>query len=85
MVLRKLDMAGDAIIAQSVYFLITLPVSYLLINAVVCYSLGLFASADTAYVLAYSIIMLTTDLHSTQVSNADSYLKITSHASKSKN
>lgn len=30
-------------------------------------SLGLFASADTAYVLAYSIIMLTTDLHSTQV------------------
>ncbi|XP_048255616.1 brefeldin A-inhibited guanine nucleotide-exchange protein 1-like isoform X2 [Haliotis rufescens] len=27
----------------------------------------LFASADTAYVLAYSIIMLTTDLHSTQV------------------
>ncbi|XP_042880494.1 brefeldin A-inhibited guanine nucleotide-exchange protein 1-like isoform X2 [Penaeus japonicus] len=30
-------------------------------------NLGLFASADTAYVLAYSIIMLTTDLHSTQV------------------
>ena len=30
-------------------------------------SLGLFASADTAYVLAYSIIMLTTDLHSPQV------------------
>ncbi|VDD92137.1 unnamed protein product [Enterobius vermicularis] len=29
--------------------------------------LGLFASADTAYVLAYSIIMLTTDLHSPQV------------------
>ncbi|XP_023237066.1 brefeldin A-inhibited guanine nucleotide-exchange protein 1-like [Centruroides sculpturatus] len=27
---------------------------------------GLFASADTAYVLAYSIIMLTTDLHSPQ-------------------
>ena len=27
-----------------------------------------FASADAAYVLAYSIIMLTTDLHSTQVS-----------------
>ena len=27
-----------------------------------------FASADTAYVLAYSIIMLTTDLHSTRVS-----------------
>lgn len=31
------------------------------------YSLGVFASADTAYVLAYSIIMLTTDLHSPQV------------------
>lgn len=30
---------------------------------------GLFASADTAYVLAYSIIMLTTDLHSPQVKN----------------
>ena len=26
-----------------------------------------FASADAAYVLAYSIIMLTTDLHSSQV------------------
>ncbi|VDO99472.1 unnamed protein product [Soboliphyme baturini] len=33
------------------------------------YSLGLFVSADTAYVLAYSIIMLTTDLHSPQVRN----------------
>lgn len=32
-------------------------------------NLGLFASADTAYVLAYSIIMLTTDLHSPQVKN----------------
>ncbi|XP_054153411.1 brefeldin A-inhibited guanine nucleotide-exchange protein 1-like [Oppia nitens] len=30
---------------------------------------GLFSSADTAYVLAYSIIMLTTDLHSPQVKN----------------
>ncbi|RWS13810.1 brefeldin A-inhibited guanine nucleotide-exchange protein 1-like isoform X6 [Dinothrombium tinctorium] len=30
---------------------------------------GLFASADTAYVLSYSIIMLTTDLHSSQVKN----------------
>lgn len=30
-------------------------------------SQDLFASADTAYVLAYSVIMLTTDLHSTQV------------------
>ena len=28
----------------------------------------IFASADAAYVLAYSIIMLTTDLHSAQVS-----------------
>ena len=30
---------------------------------------NLFASADTAYVLSYSIIMLTTDLHSPQVKN----------------
>lgn len=30
-------------------------------------NLGIFVSADTAYVLAYSIIMLTTDLHSPQV------------------
>ena len=30
-------------------------------------SQDLFASADTAYVLAYSIIMLTTDLHSDRV------------------
>lgn len=30
--------------------------------------LEIFASADAAYVLAYSIIMLTTDLHSSQVS-----------------
>lgn len=29
--------------------------------------LDIFASADAAYVLAYSIIMLTTDLHSLQV------------------
>lgn len=28
---------------------------------------GVFASADTAYVLAYSTIMLTTDLHSTKI------------------
>lgn len=28
---------------------------------------GIFASADAAYVLAYSIIMLTTDLHSTKI------------------
>ncbi|CAB3410687.1 unnamed protein product [Caenorhabditis bovis] len=32
-------------------------------------SLSIFASADTAYVLAYSIILLTTDLHSAQVKN----------------
>ena len=32
-----------------------------------CSRLELFASADAAYVLAYSIIMLTTDLHSSQV------------------
>ena len=31
-------------------------------------STELYASADTAYVLAFSIIMLTTDLHSPQVS-----------------
>ena len=31
--------------------------------------LDIFASADAAYVLAYSIIMLTTDLHSSQVSS----------------
>ena len=29
----------------------------------------IFASADTCYVLAYSIIMLTTDLHNDQVCN----------------
>lgn len=33
------------------------------------FSLNIFASADTAYVLSYSIIMLTTDLHSPQVRN----------------
>ena len=30
---------------------------------------GIFATADTAYVLAFSIIMLTTDLHSDQIKN----------------
>jgi len=30
-------------------------------------SMSVFASADTAYVLSYSIIMLTTDLHNNQV------------------
>ncbi|GBM40043.1 Brefeldin A-inhibited guanine nucleotide-exchange protein 1 [Araneus ventricosus] len=40
---------------------------------------GLFASADTAYVLAYSIIMLTTDLHSHSVKNKmtkEEYIKL---------
>ena len=32
-----------------------------------CSSNTVFASADAAYVLAYSIIMLTTDLHNSQV------------------
>uniref|UniRef100_A0A8C4ZNM1 SEC7 domain-containing protein n=1 Tax=Gadus morhua TaxID=8049 RepID=A0A8C4ZNM1_GADMO len=39
----------------------------------------MFASADTAYVLAYSIIMLTTDLHSPQVKNKmtkEQYIKM---------
>lgn len=31
------------------------------------FSLGIFASADAAYVLAFSVIMLTTDLHSKSV------------------
>nr|CAB3222754.1 brefeldin A-inhibited guanine nucleotide-exchange protein 1 [Phallusia mammillata] len=38
-----------------------------------------FASADAAYVLAYSIIMLTTDLHSTQVKrkiSKDDYIRM---------
>ena len=39
----------------------------IVLNSVSFDSLRLFASADTAYVLAYSIIMLTTDLHSPQV------------------
>lgn len=40
---------------------------------------GLFASADTAYVLGFSIIMLTTDLHSPQVKNKmtkEQYIKL---------
>lgn len=40
---------------------------------------SLFASADTAYVLAYSIIMLTTDLHSPQVKHKmtkEQYIKL---------
>lgn len=42
-------------------------------------SQGLFACADTAYVLAYSIIMLTTDLHSPRVKNKmtkEQYIKM---------
>ena len=42
-------------------------------------SSGIFASADTAYVLSYSIIMLTTDLHSAQVKNKmtkEQYIKM---------
>ncbi|KAK8729377.1 hypothetical protein OTU49_008796 [Cherax quadricarinatus] len=42
-------------------------------------NVGLFASADTAYVLAYSIIMLTTDLHSVQVKHKmtkEQYIKM---------
>lgn len=40
---------------------------------------GLFASADTVYVLAFSVIMLTTDLHSPQVKNKmtkEQYIKL---------
>ncbi|XP_050306443.1 brefeldin A-inhibited guanine nucleotide-exchange protein 1 [Anthonomus grandis grandis] len=40
---------------------------------------GLFSSADTAYVLGFSIIMLTTDLHSAQVKNKmtkEQYIKL---------
>ncbi|XP_068119264.1 brefeldin A-inhibited guanine nucleotide-exchange protein 2 [Hyperolius riggenbachi] len=39
----------------------------------------LFASADTAYIMAYSIIMLTTDLHNPQVKNKmtkEQYIKM---------
>ncbi|KAM6142771.1 LOW QUALITY PROTEIN: brefeldin A-inhibited guanine nucleotide-exchange protein 1 [Phoenicopterus ruber ruber] len=43
-----------------------------------CTGQTLFASADTAYVLAYSIIMLTTDLHSPQVKKMtkEQYIKM---------
>lgn len=40
---------------------------------------GIFASADAAYVLSFSIIMLTTDLHSSQVKNKitkEQYIKM---------
>ncbi|KAL5016750.1 hypothetical protein ScPMuIL_006339 [Solemya velum] len=42
---------------------------------VCCPNVNLFASADTAYVLAYSIIMLTTDLHSSQIHQKDKMSK----------
>eukprot|EP00047_Mylnosiga_fluctuans_P017395 m.61019 g.61019 ORF g.61019 m.61019 type:complete len:1672 (-) comp7058_c0_seq2:541-5556(-) len=41
---------------------------------------GIFASADAAYVVAYSIIMLTTDLHNAQVKNKitkDGFIRMT--------
>ncbi|KAJ8919644.1 hypothetical protein NQ315_006170 [Exocentrus adspersus] len=47
----------------------------------------LFASADTAYVLGFSIIMLTTDLHSPQVKNKmtkEQYIKLNSGNTDSK-
>lgn len=43
------------------------------------FSNGIFASADTAYVLAYSVIMLTTDLHSPRVKTKitkEQYIKL---------
>lgn len=48
---------------------------------------SLFQSADTVYVLAFSIIMLTTDLHSPQVKNKmtkDQYIKLNQGISDSK-
>lgn len=48
---------------------------------------GLFTSADTAYVLAYSIIMLTTDLHSAQVKRKmtkEDYIKLNRGINESK-
>lgn len=47
----------------------------------------LFASADTAYVLAYSVIMLTTDLHSPQVKSKmtkEQYIRLNQGISDSK-
>lgn len=47
----------------------------------------IFASADTVYVLAFSIIMLTTDLHSPQVKNKmtkEQYIKLNRGISDSK-
>lgn len=47
----------------------------------------MFASADTAYVLAYSVIMLTTDLHSPQVKSKmtkEQYIRLNQGISDSK-
>lgn len=53
------------------------------LSLVIFFRQTLFASADTAYVLAYSIIMLTTDLHSPQVklfsSPAHTYVSLLNH------
>lgn len=51
------------------------------------FSNTLFSSADTAYVLAYSIIMLTTDLHSPQVKSKmtkEQYIRLNRGISDSK-
>lgn len=48
---------------------------------------GLFISADTAYVFVFSVIMLTTDLHSPQVKNKmtkEQYIKLNRGTSDSK-
>lgn len=48
---------------------------------------GLFVSADTAYVFVFSVIMLTTDLHSPQVKNKmtkEQYIKLNRGTSDSK-
>lgn len=58
------------LVFTSLHFKTNMRPVQLLTVALICvllYRQTLFASADTAYVLAYSIIMLTTDLHSPQV------------------
>lgn len=57
-------------ITISILLLLLLAFYYLLCfyyTSCLTYSDSVFASADAAYVLAYSIIMLATDLHSPQV------------------
>ena len=49
-------------LCEEFYHLIILTIIFFLNS-----SNTVFASADAAYVLAYSIIMLTTDLHNSQV------------------